>query len=68
VRRSGRVGEHHCWRGDVGDRREQIVSELADVANYAFMIAEHLGVDLRAEMIQKLKEVEQRPSWKGKAA
>jgi NTP pyrophosphatase (non-canonical NTP hydrolase) len=49
------------WRGDPGDRHAQIVSELADVGNYAFMLASLLGVDLLTEMLRKLEEVEQRP-------
>ena len=47
--------------------REQIVSELADCANYVHMLAMHLGVELEAEMLRKLIEVEQRPGWKGAA-
>ncbi len=41
------------WRGDTGymEREADMVTELADVANYAFMIAEMLGVDLQAEML-----------------
>lgn len=54
------------WRGDAGDRRQKIVEELADVANYAFMLAEGLGVDLPAAMLRKLKEVEQRAEWIGR--
>jgi NTP pyrophosphatase (non-canonical NTP hydrolase) len=54
------------WRGDSGTvtRREMIKKELADVGNYAFMLAELLGVDLQAEMLKKLIEVEQRPTFK----
>ena len=52
------------WRGDGGDRSEELIEELADVGNYAFMIAEALGVDLQAAMLTKLKAVEQRPTWK----
>ena len=42
------------WRGDAGDRREQVISELADCANYVRMLAMHLGVDLEAEMLRKV--------------
>lgn len=51
------------WRGDGGDRRDQIISELADVGNYAFMLASLLGVDLLDEMLRKLEEVERRPAF-----
>ena len=43
-----------------------MVSELADVGNYCFMLAEALGVDLEEAMLAKLKEVEQRPQWKAR--
>lgn len=52
------------WRGDAGNRREELIEELADVGNYAFMIAEAIGVDLQSEMLTKLKAVEDRPVWK----
>ncbi len=53
------------WRGDAGvpGRRAKIIEELADVGNYAFMLAEALGVDLPAQMLTKLKRVETRPEW-----
>lgn len=53
------------WRGDDGipQRRAKMIEELADVANYAFMLAEALGVDLPQAMLNKLHEVEQRPEW-----
>lgn len=51
-------------RGDSVEHYGEIVSELADVANYAAMLAMYLGVDLRAAMLAKLIEVEQRPAWK----
>lgn len=54
------------WRGDAGDRRTKIAAELADVANYTFMLAEGLGIDLPAAMLAKLKEVEQRPEWQSR--
>jgi NTP pyrophosphatase (non-canonical NTP hydrolase) len=58
------------WRGDGGpdgvlNRKAKLVEELADVANYAFLIAECLGVDLEAAMLKKLKEVEKRPIYAG---
>lgn len=51
------------WRGDKGIKREAIIKELADVGNYAFMIAEEMGVDLLDEMERKFAEVEERPVW-----
>jgi NTP pyrophosphatase (non-canonical NTP hydrolase) len=53
-------------RGDGGDRRAETISELADVGNYALMLAMHLDIDLRAAMLAKLIEVEQRPAWKAR--
>lgn len=52
------------WRGDPGDRIEAVVKELADVLNYAFMIAKLLGADPHQIMLDKLIEVESRPIWK----
>lgn len=54
------------WRGDAGDRREKLIEELADVGNYAFMLAALLGVDLPSEMIAKLKAVERRHEWQSR--
>ena len=53
------------WRGDDGQaqRDADIIEELADIGNYAFMIARHLGVDLEIEMLRKLSAVERRPTW-----
>jgi NTP pyrophosphatase (non-canonical NTP hydrolase) len=53
------------WR-DGGDRREEMISEIADVANYTAMLAMHLGIDLQSAMLKKLIEVEQRPSWRAR--
>lgn len=54
------------WRGDAGvvERRAKIIEEITDVANYTFMLAEALGFDLPAHMLDKLYEVEQRPEWR----
>ena len=52
------------WRGDDGNRREKMIEELADCANYVFMLAEVLGVNLPVEMLVKLKAVEQREAWR----
>lgn len=55
------------WRGalwyESDDRREKIVSELADVGNYALMLAEHLGVNLLDVCRDKLVEFEAQPEW-----
>lgn len=66
----GEVGElanliKKDWRADSGSRREAIKEELADVANYAFMLSEVLGFDLPKAMLAKLREVERRPEWRG---
>jgi NTP pyrophosphatase (non-canonical NTP hydrolase) len=63
---AGEVGEmcnemKKQWR-DGHDRREMIISELADVGNYLFMIAECLQVDIHQAMLKKLIEVERRPN------
>lgn len=56
------------WRGDLlngqDDYRSAVISELADVGNYTFMIAKELGVDLLDEMQLKFDLVEQTPKWK----
>ncbi len=51
------------WRG-APTNWSDVVKELADIGAYAFMIASELGVDLETEILRKVKEVEQRPSWK----
>jgi NTP pyrophosphatase (non-canonical NTP hydrolase) len=51
------------WR-DGSDRRALMVAELADIGNYAFMLAEALGINLEKEMLAKLIEVERRPEWR----
>jgi NTP pyrophosphatase (non-canonical NTP hydrolase) len=57
------------WRGDSGipQRRAEMIEELADIANYTFMLAEALGIDLPKVMLAKLQAVEQRPAWKAHA-
>lgn len=53
------------WRdGTVGKRDKKIVSELVDVANYAFMLAETMGVDLPPAMLKKYLAVERRKAFK----
>lgn len=51
------------WRGDPGDRSEKIKEELADVANYSFMLAEVLGINLHDAMAEKFRAVEQRATF-----
>lgn len=55
------------WRGDDLDDewQKKVTSEVADIGNYIFMIAEILGLDLPQIMLNKLIEVENRPNWKG---
>lgn len=77
---AGEAGElaNHAkkeWRGDdkrstcpglAASRREDaMIAELADVANYAFMLAKVLGVDLPKVMLNKFIEVDNRPEFKG---
>jgi NTP pyrophosphatase (non-canonical NTP hydrolase) len=45
------------------DRREQIVAEVVDCANYVAMLGIYLGLDLPTLMLNKLREVEARPAW-----
>lgn len=54
------------WRGDEGGeaRRAKMISELADVAAHAGMIAELLDVDLEEEILRKARVVEGRPAWR----
>ena len=51
------------WRGDNLDRKG-LIEEVADVANYLYMIADVLGIDLHKEMLKKLKKVEKRHNFK----
>lgn len=65
----GEVGElanlvKKDWRGDEGDRKSEIVKELADVAGNAYLLAAHLGVDLDQVVYDKILEVEERPKFK----
>jgi|SRR5215472_7152055 len=63
----GEVGElanyvKKDWRGDddVIQRRVKIIEELADIANYTFMLASLLGIDLEEVMLRKLLEFERK--------
>jgi NTP pyrophosphatase (non-canonical NTP hydrolase) len=58
------------WRGDAGsnERRVKMIEELADIGNYAYMIAEIFGIDLQTEMLAKLVKVEARPEWTAQPA
>jgi NTP pyrophosphatase (non-canonical NTP hydrolase) len=69
----GEVGEmlnliKKSWRGDYAERQyeyqRELEQELVDVIGYAFMLAEHLGIDPVIASLNKLIEVEQRPAWK----
>ncbi len=54
--------EHFQWKtkeeveGYVKDNREEIGSEIADIAMYLFEMADNLGIDLLAAMEAKLKK------------
>lgn len=55
------------WRGDAdegGARAAKIEDEVVDCANYVFMIADLLGIDLLPAMLDKFRAVEDRPAWK----
>lgn len=50
------------WRGDkTPGLHEKLHKEIADTANYAFMIAAHEHMNLLEEMLAALNEYEQRP-------
>lgn len=50
------------WRGDkTPGLHERLHKEIADTANYAFMIAAHEHMNLLEEMLAALNEYEQRP-------
>lgn len=61
------------WRGDdlhtldpalaAKRRAEKIVAELVDVANYAWMLAKVMGVDLPPAMLAKFADVDKRPEF-----
>lgn len=61
----GEVGElanmiKKDWRGDDLDQASDIREEMADIGNYLFMLAMHMGIDLEEEMLIKLMKVHQR--------
>ncbi len=50
------VLEHFQWQDDLPeDKREQLASELADVALYLLQIASIGGIDLEQAVLDKLK-------------
>lgn len=53
---AGELLEHFQW--DSTYDHDEVVKELADVANYCFLLADALNVDLSAVMLQKIDENE----------
>jgi NTP pyrophosphatase (non-canonical NTP hydrolase) len=48
------VLEHFQWQGDLKDR-DELASELADVALYLLQLASVSGIDLEQAVLEKLK-------------
>lgn len=63
---AGELLQHFVWQSPaqsdrrVADRREEIGSEIADVAILLFELADNAGIDLAAAMRAKLARNEQR--------
>ncbi len=53
--------EHFQWRDEVKDK-EELASELADVALYLFELASVTGIDLEQAMLKKL-EINKTREW-----
>lgn len=53
--------EHFQWKNDdetekyVQQNKEEIGKELADIANYVFEFSDKIGIDLKKEMLKKIK-------------
>lgn len=54
--------EDESWRGTdpSSDLHQRVVAELADVAIYAALLADVMGVDLQAAMLEKIEVNEHR--------
>ena len=63
---AGELLQHFVWQSPeqsearVADRREEIASEMADVAILLFEMADNCGIDLAAAMRAKLAKNEER--------
>lgn len=49
-----------CFQWSDEYDREAVISELADVVNYAILMADKLGVDLEEIVLEKLKKNEEK--------
>ena len=66
---AGEAGEHankikKDWRDGTLTNMDAAIDELVDVANYVYMQAHHLGIDLEALMLDKMRKVAERPEIK----
>jgi NTP pyrophosphatase (non-canonical NTP hydrolase) len=48
------------WRGDRKVTVRHLIKEVADTANYACVLAEHLGIDLLSEQMKDFVEYERK--------
>jgi len=48
------------WRDNKPLKFKEVKKELADCGNYLFILADHLGIDLEEEMLNKMREVSAR--------
>lgn len=55
---AGELLECFQWNNDY--RKEDVIDELADVVNYCILLADKLGVDLEAIVIDKLHKNEKK--------
>lgn len=58
-----------CLRGDftIGEKREEILAELADVITYCDLAISSLGADTGETVMKKFNEVSDRIGWSVKA-
>ena len=52
------------WRDCTPHQIKKIKKEMAVIGNYLNVLADHLGVDLQAEMLKKMVEVSKRKTFK----
>ncbi len=45
-----------CFQWDSDYDRHQVSDEIADVVNYCIMLADRIGIDLKAELLRKIRE------------
>lgn len=66
---AGELLEHFLWKESEQADPEKIKEELADVLNYAFLIAEKYGLDIKEIMLEKINSnAEKYPADKAKGS